>query len=118
MTLALDLGSLVLLAIGLVFVAGGTLGLVRLPDLYSRAHAAGKCDSVGASAILLALVLQAGFSFGDLKLLLLVALVLVTAPTAAHALARSAYRTGLEPWRRAPAAGWRRAATRRDPEAP
>lgn len=118
MTLALDVASLLLLAVGLAFVAGGTLGLVRLPDLYSRAHATGKCDSVGASAILLGLALQAGFSFGDLKLLLLVALVLVTAPTAAHALARSAYRTGLEPWRRAPAAGWRRAAPGRGPGAP
>ena len=118
MTLVFDLASLVLLAVGLVFVAGGTLGLVRLPDLYSRAHASGKCDSVGASAILVALALQAGLSFADLKLLLLVALVLVTTPTAAHALARSAYRTGLEPWRRAPAAGWRRGAPRSDRGAP
>lgn len=102
MTLLLNAASLALLATGLVFVLGSTVGLVRLPDLYARAHATGKCDSVGASAILLALALLRGLTAADLKLLLVVALVLVTAPTTAHALARSAYRAGIAPWHRPP----------------
>lgn len=100
MNLLLDVASVGLVTLGLVFVAGGTIGLVRLPDLYSRAHAASKCDTVGASAILVALALQAPTPVAGLKVGLLIVLVLVTAPTTAHALTRSAYRTGLSPWRR------------------
>jgi len=90
--------SVTLLLVGVVFLFGGTIGLVRLPDLYSRAHAASKCDSVGAGSILLGLVLHGGVAFGDLKLLLLALLVLVSGPTTAHALARAGYRTGLAIW--------------------
>jgi multicomponent Na+:H+ antiporter subunit G len=94
--------GVVLLAIGLVFMLGGTLGLIRLPDLYTRAHAASKCDAVGAGTLLLGLLLIGGLQFSDLKVLLLIALILISGPTTAHALARSAYRTGLRPWVRAP----------------
>lgn len=90
-----------LIVVGLVYVSGAVVGLVRLPDLYTRAHAAGKCDTVGSFAILAGLALVGGLEVADLKLVLLVGLVVVTAPTAAHALARSAYRRGVAPWRRA-----------------
>ena len=100
MTAAWDVVGAMLLAVGLVFVAGGAVGLVRLPDVYSRAHAASKCDSIGAGAILAGLALLGGATFADMKVVLLVVLVLVTAPTASHALARSAHRTGVAPWRR------------------
>jgi len=93
-----DVVSVALLFIGAAFLLGGTVGLVRLPDLYTRAHAASKCDSAGAGSILLALALQGGLAFGDLKLVLLMLLVLVSGPTTAHALARAGYRTGLAPW--------------------
>jgi multicomponent Na+:H+ antiporter subunit G len=93
-----DVVSVALLFVGVAFLLGGTVGLVRLPDLYTRAHAASKCDSAGAGSILLALVLQGGLAFGDLKLVLLMLLVLVSGPTTAHALARTGYRTGLAPW--------------------
>jgi len=98
MSVVLDLLSVALLFVGLAFLAGGTLGLVRLPDVFSRAHAASKCDSVGAGSILLAMALQGGLAFGDLKVVLLVLLILVSAPTTAHALARAGFRTGLKPW--------------------
>ena len=100
MTLVLNVLSVVLILVGLSFVLGGTVGLVRLPDLFSRAHAASKCDSVGAGSILFALALQGGLAFGDLKIVLLVLLALVSAPTIAHALARAGYRTGLVAWTR------------------
>ncbi|MBW6456051.1 MAG: monovalent cation/H(+) antiporter subunit G [Trueperaceae bacterium] len=100
MTLVLNVLSVALILVGLTFVLGGTVGLVRLPDLFSRAHAASKCDSVGAGSILLALALQGGLAFGDLKIVLLVLLALVSAPTTAHALARAGYRTGLRAWTR------------------
>jgi multicomponent Na+:H+ antiporter subunit G len=94
----LDVLSVALLVVGAAFLLGGTVGLVRLPDLYTRAHAASKCDSAGAGSILLALALQGGLAFGDLKLVVLMLLVLVSGPTTAHALARAGYRTGLTPW--------------------
>jgi len=99
-TLVLNALSVVLILVGLTFVLGGTVGLIRLPDLFSRAHAASKCDSVGAGSILLALALQDGVTYGDLKIVLLVLLTLVSAPTIAHALARAGYRTGLAAWTR------------------
>lgn len=89
-----------LLLAGLVFVLGGAVGLVRLPDLYARAHASSKCDTVGAGSILIALALLGGAEAADLKLALLVALIAATGPTTAHALARSAHRAGRAPWRR------------------
>jgi multicomponent Na+:H+ antiporter subunit G len=98
MSMVVDVVSVVLLLVGVAFLLGGTVGLVRLPDLYTRAHAASKCDSAGAGSILLALALQGGLAFGDLKLVVLMLLVLVSGPTTAHALARASYRTGLAPW--------------------
>jgi multicomponent Na+:H+ antiporter subunit G len=97
-SVVLDVLSVALLGIGVAFLSGGTIGLVRLPDVYTRAHAASKCDSAGAGSVLLALALQGGLAFGDLKLVLLMLLVLVTGPTTAHALARAGHRTGLTPW--------------------
>jgi multicomponent Na+:H+ antiporter subunit G len=94
----IDAVSVALLIVGAAFLLGGTVGLVRLPDLYTRAHAASKCDSAGAGSILLALALQGGLAFGDLKLVLLMLLVLISGPTTAHALARAGHRTGLAPW--------------------
>jgi multicomponent Na+:H+ antiporter subunit G len=94
----IDAVSVALLVVGAAFLLGGTVGLVRLPDLYTRAHAASKCDSAGAGSILLALALQGGLAFGDLKLVLLMLLVLISGPTTAHALARAGHRTGLASW--------------------
>lgn len=86
-----QIASVVLLAVGVVFLLGGTIGLIRLPDLYCRAHAVSKCDSAGAGSLLLGLMLHDGVAFADLKLLLLVLLILLSSPTTAHALARAAH---------------------------
>jgi multicomponent Na+:H+ antiporter subunit G len=94
-------GAAAVLALaGAFFFLAGTVGLLRLPDFYSRAHGAAKCDTVGAGLLLVALALGTGWRPGTLKILALAALVLITSPTSAHALARAAYRTGLRPWRR------------------
>ncbi len=82
---------------GAFFFLVGTLGMLRFPDFYSRTHAATKCDTVGAGSVLLALALLRAPEPDALKLLALGGLILLSSPTAAHALARAAYRTGLEP---------------------
>ncbi|MCL4078651.1 monovalent cation/H(+) antiporter subunit G [Coriobacteriia bacterium Es71-Z0120] len=92
--------SVVLISIGAFFFFVGTLGLLRFPDFYSRTHGATKCDTVGAGSILIGLALLRGLAPDALKILAIAALVLLTSPTAGHALARAAYRTGLRPWTR------------------
>ncbi len=89
----------VLIIFGAFFFLVGTVGLVRLPDFYSRTHAATKCDTLGAGSILLALAVFNGLEVSSLKLIALAALVLLVSPTSGHALSRAAYRTGFEYWR-------------------
>jgi len=90
--------TIALAAIGALFFLAGTLGLLRLPDFYTRVHAATKCDTVGAGAILLALVIHVAPHPEALKIIALLILVLLSSPTSGHALARAAHDTGLEPW--------------------
>lgn len=89
--------SVLLMLGGLYFVLGGTLGVLRLPDFYTRMHAAGMTDTLGAELILFSLVLQAGFSFLSLKILLVAFFLFITSPTATHAVASAAYQAGLDP---------------------
>jgi multicomponent Na+:H+ antiporter subunit G len=91
--------TLVLATAGALFFLAGTLGLLRLPDFYTRVHAVTKCDTVGAGAILLALALHVAPHPEALKIVALLLLVLLSSPTSGHALARAAHATGLEPWR-------------------
>lgn len=82
---------------GLFFVLGGTLGVLRLPDFFTRLHAAGMTDTLGAELIILGLIIQAGFSQMSLKLLLVAFFLFITSPTATHAVASAAYQAGLKP---------------------
>ncbi|MFW5926444.1 MAG: monovalent cation/H(+) antiporter subunit G, partial [Wenzhouxiangella sp.] len=75
-------------------------GLLRLPDFYTRVHAVTKCDALGAGMVLLGLAVLAGFDGNGIRIIALIALILLSSPTAGHALARAAWRAGLEPWYR------------------
>jgi multicomponent Na+:H+ antiporter subunit G len=90
----LDLGSIICLAGGLFFLFVGTLGLLRLPDVYCRLHATTKCDTLGAGLVLLSLLLQSGAAVA-VKLGIIILFILITNPTAAHVIARAAYLTAL-----------------------
>ena len=92
-----DIAAMVSIVIGLFFVLGGTLGVLRLPDFFTRLHAAGMTDTLGAEMILLGLIIQAGFSQMSLKLLLVAFFLFVTSPTATHAVASAAHQAGLKP---------------------
>ncbi len=89
--------SILSILMGMFFVFAGTLGVLRLPDFYTRIHAAGMTDTLGAEMVLFGLIVQAGFSQMGLKLLLISFLLLLTSPTATHAVANAAYRAGLKP---------------------
>lgn len=100
MSALLDAASWILLvAGGLACVAGG-LGLLRMPDFYTRIHAASVSDAVGAGLILGGLLLQAGSVIVALKLVVVGLLIFFTSPAATHALARAALHRGLAPWTR------------------
>lgn len=86
------LGSF-LLVCGLFFFVVGTIGLLRMPDVYTRMHATTKCDTLGLSLIMLGIVFGHGFNWLSLKLILIIIFIWVTTPTAAHAIARAAFDT-------------------------
>ncbi len=88
----------VLVVIGIFFDFAGTVGLLRLPDLYTRLHAANKAVTLGTCSILLGTFLTMPFSNEGIKALLCILFILLTAPTAAHAIARGAYKYGIPLW--------------------
>jgi multicomponent Na+:H+ antiporter subunit G len=90
----------ILLVLGLLFILFGVLGILRLPDFYTRLHAMGKCDTLGVALVILGLALHTGASLTTVKLLLIAACVIVVNPTAIHALGRAAIKSGLRPWTR------------------
>ncbi|MDS4031451.1 MAG: monovalent cation/H(+) antiporter subunit G [Candidatus Contendobacter sp.] len=75
---------------GVSFTLIGVIGLLRLPDFYTRLHAAGVADTLGPALILLGLILQAGWTLTSVKLLLMLLFVWFTSIVATHALARAA----------------------------
>lgn len=92
-----DIVTIISLAGGLFFVLAGTVGVIRLPDFYTRLHAAGMTDTLGAELILFALILQSDNWQVIAKLLLVAFFLFVTSPTATHAVAHAAYKAGERP---------------------
>jgi multicomponent Na+:H+ antiporter subunit G len=82
---------------GSIFVLIGGIGLIRLPDFYTRIHAAGITDTMGAWLILIGLMFSAGWTLITAKLMMLLFFLAVTSPLASHALAKAAFLRGLEP---------------------
>jgi len=94
--------SWALLLSGAAFVIVGGVGLIRLPDFFTRLHAVSIPDTLGAALISAGLIIQAGLSMVALKLLIILAFLLFTGPTATHALAKTALHGKLAPRTRNP----------------
>lgn len=94
-----DLLASLLLLVGTAFTLVGSLGLVRLPDVYTRMHGPTKATTVGVSAILAAaaLTIPGNPVAIGLKAVLVILFLFLTAPIAAHVLARAARATGVRP---------------------
>jgi multicomponent Na+:H+ antiporter subunit G len=92
----LDIASGALLAGGGFFCIVGAVGLLRMPDFFTRTHAASLIETLGAGLILAGLALQAGFTLALLKLVILGLMILFASPTATHALAKAARERGVE----------------------
>jgi len=93
--------SWLLILMGCLFIVSGGIGLVRMPDLYTRLHAASVTDTGGAIFVMLGMFLQALFVYGNVfiaaKVLIVLFFTLITSPTASHALAKTALLSGLVP---------------------
>jgi len=103
-TTVVEWGVLGLAAASVFFSFVAAVGFYRLPDVYARTHAASKSETLGALLGLtaVAVVFATGGDAGaTVKVALLALFVLVTGPTAAHAIARAAADAGIEPWTRA-----------------
>ena len=92
----------VLLALGVFLALTGSLGMLRMPDFYSRLHPAGKNDSLGSVFVLVGLAFLVDDPIGDwlviAKLVLITAFLIMSAPTATHAITKAAFLEGLQPW--------------------
>jgi len=93
----IDILSWLLLLGGSFFVLVGGLGLIRMPDFYTRNHAASITDTLGAGLLILGLMLQSPDLFVALKLVLIIIFILISSPTATHALAKAALHSKLAP---------------------
>ena len=84
---------------GIFFIVVGSIGLIRMPDIYTRLHAAGMTDTMGAGLLLLGLSFQAGLTLITVRLMMIWAFLLFTSPIGTHALARAALHGKVEPFR-------------------
>lgn len=98
MTTPQEWAIVALLAGGVFFVFVGAVGVIRLPDLYTRTHAASKSDTLGVVLSLGAATLVFENFSMQLKVFALLLFMLVTTPTATHAIARAAFDQGIDPW--------------------
>ena len=94
----MDLIAIALILAGLFFLIVAAIGMLRLPDVFTRSHALSLTDSLGAVLVLAGLAIYQGFSLNLLKILVVLALLYLLNPVVSHATIRAALRSGLKPW--------------------
>lgn len=97
MNVAIDMLSWLCLGAGSVFCVIGAIGMIRMPDFFTRMHAASVIETLGAGLLLFGLMLQAGVTLVSAKLVVIGLLILFTSPTATHALVKAALARGVTP---------------------
>lgn len=93
-----DIIGYLMIAVGILFNIFGCVGLVRFPDVYNRLQAATKCVTLGTVLLLIGVALVSGVGPTAAKAIICAVFVLVTSPTAAHAIAKGAYASGVALW--------------------
>lgn len=94
----MDIAGKTIMAIGVLFNLSGCIGLVRFPDIYNRLQAGTKCVTLGTALVLVGTMFIAASAPVTAKCLVCIAFVLITSPTAAHALALGAHASGVKLW--------------------
>lgn len=87
---------MVLMGGGFFFLAVSAIGLIRMPDVYNRMHALGKCDTLGNWLIILGLILLIGDLTSIAKMVLIIILVATINPVMTHLIAKTSYETGID----------------------
>lgn len=85
---------------GFLFVCVAAIGVLRLPDFYTRMHASGKSETLGMMLSLFGLAIYHGFNLVSLKILLISLFILLANPIGSHAITRAAFYSGLKPWKK------------------
>jgi len=96
--MAIDILSGAMIVAGAFFILVGAIGLMRMPDVFTRMHAASVMETAGAGLLLVGLMIQAGPTLLTLKLIFVLILFLLTAPVATHAVAQAALSAGIKPY--------------------
>ncbi len=93
-----DIIGYILITIGILFDIFGCIGLVRFPDVYNRLQASTKCATLGTILVLVGTAVISGFGPTAAKAVICAVFILITSPTAAHAIAKGAYASGVQLW--------------------
>jgi len=94
----IDITGYILVTIGILFDIFGCIGLVRFPDVYNRLQASTKCVTLGTILLLVGVALVSGLGPISAKAIICAVFILITSPTAAHAIAKGAYASGVRLW--------------------
>ncbi len=92
--------SIIFMSAGLFFLIVAAIGVIRLPDVFSRAHAVSLTDSLGAFLMFVGIAFHEGLGINTLKILVVLTLLYILNPVIAHATVRAALRSGLKPWKK------------------
>lgn len=98
MALLVDVLSWIFLLAGSFFAVVGGIGVIRMPDVFTRMHASGVTDTMGAGLILTGLMFQGGFTLVTVKLILILGFLWFSSPVSTYALARATLASGQEPF--------------------
>lgn len=93
----LDIASWICFIVGGFYLIVGSIGMIRLPDFWSRLHGAGIVDTLATELFILGMILQSGWSIITIKLILIGVFLFFTSPTATHAVANAAWLAGVRP---------------------
>jgi multicomponent Na+:H+ antiporter subunit G len=96
----MEILSIIFIVAGLFFLIVAAIGVIRLPDVFSRSHAVSLTDSLGAFLILVGIALHEGLNTNTLKIVVVMALLYLLNPIISHATIRAALRAGVKPWKK------------------
>jgi multicomponent Na+:H+ antiporter subunit G len=96
----MDIISIIFMSAGLFFLIVAAIGVVRLPDVFSRSHAVSLIDSLGVFLMLVGVAFHEGLDKNTLKILVVLTLLYILNPVITHATVRAALRSGLKPWKK------------------
>ena len=96
----MEILSVIFIVAGLFFLIVAAIGVIRLPDVFSRSHAISLIDSLGAFLMLIGIALHEGLGTNMLKILVVLSLLYIINPVITHATVRAALRSGIKPWKK------------------